>query len=165
MEANLDGDKLPDSWTGKNLTKDKMKCDTATKVIAHTGQCAFLFKGSPAENSKLLQIALIDGLIFNSGDVLNLSVYVKAPGASVSGKIKLRVMYANGETGKSTAKLETSVDYAEVIGTLELARSDVVRVKFEIDHRSSGGKVYLDDASLIWIPTGAALDRGLIPLP
>jgi subtilisin-like proprotein convertase family protein len=180
-DANNDPDLTP--WTVKNGTGDKIKCNkdkdgdgTADKIVSHTGECAFRFKGFPGDNSKLVQAADLTGVTLIPGDALNLSVWVDAPGTP-DGKIKLRVKYSDAtEKGKLNIDLAATSGYTELTGQLLLASSAVENIKLTIGSKAASGKVYVDDASLILaaggVPTGTPESTttpdstpSLLPLP
>jgi hypothetical protein len=84
-----------DPWTVKNGVGDKSKCNkdkdgdgVPDKFFSHTGECAFRFKGGAGENSKLTQIIDISGVMFSSGDTLDLLAYIDA-GSAATGKVKV----------------------------------------------------------------------------
>jgi hypothetical protein len=176
-DANNEPDLTP--WVVKNETGDKIKCNKdkdgdgiPDKIFSHTGDCAFRFKGFLGENGKLTQTVDLAGLTFVSGDTLDLSVWVDAPGTPTA-KIKLRVKYSDAtEKGKLNIDIATSTGYTELTGTLPLASSAVENIKFSVNHKTTSGKVYIDDVTLLLLtgvsptaePTGTATVT-LLPLP
>jgi hypothetical protein len=153
-------------WTIKNATGDKLKCNKdkdgngiPDKIVAHTGDCAFMFKGFAGENSKLSQTVDLTGLPFASGDTLQLNVFVKGSSAATTARIKLRVKYTDETpTGKLNVDILQTADYAPLSGSLDVESAAVGKIKFQIDHKGASGKVYIDDAAL-------TLNSGLLPLP
>src|SRR5690606_27806401 len=81
FEADANGDKIPDGWSGKKTDlpkKDKLKCNKNGKVFTNSGECAFMFKGNPdGSKSKLKQSITNTDAIVN-GSTLIFSAYVDA---------------------------------------------------------------------------------------
>ncbi len=145
MEADASGDKIPEEWTGKNLTKDSRKCNSETKTVANTGNCAFAFKGGSGEIAQLVQN--VDATALLNGDTLTLSAYVKATNAAASGSIRVKLTYANTTKGKISLPITTSSDYSQLSDDL-LLTDGVTKLKLQLKHNSTAGKVYIDDVSL-----------------
>jgi predicted extracellular nuclease len=162
MEADTDNDKQPDDWQIKNSTKDQRKCNKdkdgdgiPDKIFAHNGVCAFRFKGDVGETSKLFQTVDPTAFPFSAGDTLNLSVFVNAGNSAVKGKLKVRVKYTDAEKGKITENLAQTEGYEEMTGALTIASASISKIKVQISHSSSAGKLYIDDASLLWVTSSA----------
>jgi hypothetical protein len=157
-----------DPWALKNALGDKVKCNTETKVVAHSGLCAFQFKGGAGENTKIQQNLDLSALTLSVGDTLDLSAFVNAKKATASGKIKMTVKYNDTtEAQKVTLTIATTVGYSELVGeTLTLAGADVNKIKLMVKHSSPTGKVFVDDVSVGYVAAVAGLGRSsLIPLP
>ncbi|HEX2619870.1 MAG TPA: S8 family serine peptidase, partial [Phototrophicaceae bacterium] len=149
FENDVDLDKIPDDWTGKNLTGDKQKCNKPEKIIAFDGACVFHFKGGVGENSKLIQT--VDGTDLLFGDILTLGGYYTGS-AVVNAKLKVRVSYVDTsiETGKITVKLTSATgDWAALTGTLDLVLAgDASSIKVMLQNKSTAGKLRFDAMSL-----------------
>lgn len=161
MELNNDGDKLPDDWTVKKGSGERQKCDKPGKIFAHSGACAFRFKGGAKENSKLLQIPDVAGLYFRAGDQLALSVFINATNNAVKGKVKLIVKYVSGAQDKFKTEITVNQGYTELTGVVDITDPLVAKVKLLFDHKSAAGKVYIDDASVKLLRP----ESPLLPLP
>lgn len=161
METDVNGDKIPDGWQGKKLLKDKQKCNKPEKTIAYQGDCAFMFKGGAGENAKLIQKVAVDSQGFNIGDTLILSGYINAKKATVNGKIKFIVKYAEAERNKDTFTLAQTSGYEPFVLTLPVAAADATTIKVQIVHKSLNGKTFFDALSLKW----QAASSALVPLP
>jgi hypothetical protein len=186
---NLDAEDKPDvtPWVVKNGAGDKGKCNKdkdgdgiPDKIVANTGNCAFQFKGSPGENSKLTQ-AVEDNPLFaqlglGAGDVLNASIFVNTEIAT-PGKLQIKVKYVDptagaGANGKDKLNIDlaATVGYEQVTGSLTLA-DEVTKVGFSVKFSGQSGKMYVDDASLIRAAatsatrTGLGGRNGLVPVP
>lgn len=150
-------------WTLKNSTSDVVRCNTPTKEISYEGECAFRFKGGVGENSQVRQVADLTGESFEQNDTLTLSGYVATKNASVNGSLRLKITY-------SDATLPTKLNlsfvsnlsgvYQEITGDATLASGLVASIKTSARNRSTSGKVYLDEVTLVQ-NAGPAL----IPLP
>jgi hypothetical protein len=148
-------------WKLTSASQDKVKCNKAGKPPVTTmGKCAFVFKGSIGEQSKLSQsVSLNDATV---GDTLDFSLWVKATNSAASGKIKVRVKYGDSTpTGKIDLTITPNGDYTELTGNHEITSANVSKIKVQIDHTSAAGKVFVDDVSLIYSEAHA----GLLPLP
>ncbi|MBC8170955.1 MAG: choice-of-anchor D domain-containing protein [Anaerolineae bacterium] len=146
-------DQAPDlaPWVLKNGLKDKVKCAKEGKPpIAHTGECAFRFKGGIAENAKIQQTVEVANFAFSEANLLNLHVYLKTTGDQVAGKIKVVVAYTDTTLGKSkiSVALAPADDYAEIVGSVGLLSGDLAKLKIQVSHKSLAGKVLVDGISL-----------------
>jgi hypothetical protein len=139
-------------WEVKDATGDKVKCNKEGKVIAHTGNCAWQFKGGDGENSKIQQ-TITSGA--TPGGSITLSGFVNAKGA-VNSKIKIVVAYLNPSIPKSKISVDVSGETAGSyipLSTFQTALStDVVapfeKIKVQVKNSSTSGKVYYDELSL-----------------
>lgn len=154
-------------WFNKGLLKDKIKCDKDTdddgildKFFAYEGGCAFVFKGSVGEKSKIGQTFDAANLNPAVGNTLTLNLFVKGDGAAVSGKVKLRVKYSDGTpTGKITLNFLPTSDYIELTDDVMLDSANVQAIKLQVQHTSPSGKVSVDAVKLLYaVPA-------LLPLP
>ncbi|MBC8171802.1 MAG: FG-GAP repeat protein [Anaerolineae bacterium] len=150
FEIDTDTDKVPDGWSQKHPTKDKLKCNKPEKEVAHTGECAYMFKGGAGENSKLVQKPTLTGLTFMFGDTLDLSLFLNASNAATNGKIKVRVGYSDSTaTGKITEDLTQTGGYTEITGGYMIESGAVQKIKVQLEHKSAAGKLFIDDVTLI----------------
>ncbi|HEX2618603.1 MAG TPA: hypothetical protein VHL11_00615, partial [Phototrophicaceae bacterium] len=139
-----------DPWTIKNAVGDKIKCDTETKIVAHGGVCAFQFKGSIGESTKLQQTVDLTGLTFLAGDTLDLSAFLNANKPTTAGKIKVVVAYNDSTTpNKFKGSFGPTSGYEEQVGSVSVASSAVSKIKVMFINKSTAGKAYLDDVSLL----------------
>lgn len=164
-DMELATNNIPDGWTGKNLTKDKVKCNKENKVIAYSGLCALQFKGSAGEKSKFYQDIDLSGVVLTSGDTLNFVGYVHGKGKA-NGTIKLKATYTDSTaTTKGKVKLVPTSGYEVVNASLSLAGGNDVldKIRVQLINKSVSGKIRLDALSLT--KGEAAFGSGLVPLP
>jgi subtilisin family serine protease len=150
-----DGTGAPDllPWTVVNGTGEKIKCNKPDKIIANTGECAFRFKGSVDENSKLRQTVDLTGVVLTADDALTLSAAVKSSSTGTV-KIKLRVKYTDGTAkGKRNLDIVPTDDYMVLNDTLELDSPAIASIRVSIDSKATAGKVWVDDVSLLYAPS------------
>lgn len=146
--ANGDFESGTAPWKVKNKTGDKVLCDTATRSVAYAGSCAFKFKGGAGENALLTQITDLTGVTFGPSDAIRLQAMVSG-GAAAKGKLKLRVLYGNGEDTVIKLALPTTGAYALTESAWVLLDSEsVAAITVAIQHRSTKGKVWVDDVAL-----------------
>lgn len=151
MEGGSSVDNLPNGWTGKGLTGDKIRCNTAEKTFAFVDNCAFRFKGSVGENSSLRQTISLIGRSFTSGDTLQVSGFLNASNTSVAGKVMLKVTYSDGTKGKAEAIFAPTSGYQPFEAALDLA-GGISKIQVQVQHKSTAGKVLLDGMNLMVNP-------------
>ena len=157
FEINTDGDKIPDGWNGKktDLSKaDKLKCNKDGKVFAHSGNCAFMFKGNADGTKSKLQQTLANPAAIVDGSSLTLSAYVDPKSAAPASKIAMaKVKLSDG----SKIKVQLAIPANPASGYSLLTESAPVTIpngvtitKALVDFRYGGtsGKFFVDDASL-----------------
>jgi hypothetical protein len=172
--ADNSNDLLP--WAVADNFKDKIRCNKPTKpAIAFRDACAYSFKSTSGENSKLTQLVSNPDVSYSTGDTLVLSLFGAAsdPGAQVL--IKLRVKYSDGtEKGKLNFQFGQTNGYWFVKDDFVLDSSSVDGIKVKIQNKSQAGKVLVDDVSLKYSPTGLRAfavedlpdaSEELVPLP
>jgi hypothetical protein len=190
FETDTDGDKIPDNWPGTTLTGDKQKCNkdtdgdgTPDKIVAHTGNCAFAFKGSVGENSVIEQ-TVVDVSAVTVADSFQISMWVSGKNADKGAVYKLKFNYANG--AKDSLKLSSGVgtfDFTNYTSGILQLPDAVTSVSATIKYKGAAGKVTVDDVSLSLTELGVpvpewvwdlvkqgnvyapATSGGLIPLP
>jgi hypothetical protein len=170
FEVDTDSNTEPDSWAIKNGSKDRMKCNkdkdgdgVADKIVAHEGMCAFMFRSGEGENALIKQSVDPAAWSFAAGDTLALGAYVKAK-EGVSAVLKLNVKYVDTTLPKS--KIKAAIAASEsYMPMLELVGINGVpaAIKVRVHHFSVTGKLWVDAASLLWVPADSAF--GIIPLP
>ncbi|HEX2621055.1 MAG TPA: CHRD domain-containing protein [Phototrophicaceae bacterium] len=137
-------------WTLKGAAGDKVKCNTEDKVVAYDGVCAFKFKGSTNENTKLVQILDLSSATFGVSDSMDISAYVSAKKPTTAGKLKLVILYTDADASKSVAAFfPTNGPYNIVVADrLYLASASVSKIKVLLLHASPNSKVFVDLVSL-----------------
>jgi hypothetical protein len=145
MELDLDGDKQPDGWKVKQVSGDKLKCNQPDKLIAHAGNCAYLFKGFIGENTKLEQT--LDEVNFALNDTLTLALFYNTKN---SGEVKFTLKSAAGQViVKEKLVLNATTDYEMGSKRITVQTSDISKIKIQIRYKGSAGKLLIDDVSLL----------------
>lgn len=166
----------PDSadWTGKNLVKDKVKCNKIKpngqpKLFAHDGVCAMIFKGSVGENSSLSQQP--DATVLAASNLLTLSAWVQGKNAG-KGSIMAKIDYTSptaGENfdGKDKIKLKLQPGtYLYQLYNGSLTLDDAVdTVTVMIKYKGTAGSIYVDDVQLRVGAARSAAPEGVLGLP
>lgn len=161
FEENKDNKpKVPDYWKGKNLTGDKHVCNQPSKgkVVAHTGKCAFKFKGGRKEKSQL-QYDLPDSMIseFRSGDLFELSLWVQRRKLKEGAKIQVKFLYVNSslgkkKDGKDVVKIKIPKGkgvYRQYTAPVFVLDGIVKSVRVKIAYKGKSGSMFVDDVSLL----------------
>ncbi|MBC8099807.1 MAG: S8 family serine peptidase [Armatimonadetes bacterium] len=163
--------KMPDGWSGKNLTSDRMVCNkTGKPPVAYSGLCALRFKGSVGENSSMYQKPDATALV--AGDTLNLSVFVNTTVPAAGKVATVKVKYVDltaGANNDGKDKLEVSLsaattEYTEFTGVLTVDGT-VAKLKISVGFSGESGKLYIDDVIVMHMPGARLMGRGLLPMP
>lgn len=141
-----------DSWDVVNKTQDKVVCNTATKTFSRSGACAFRFKGSAGENSRLKQeVSFLRrvppvGYRAPPAYAVYLGAYIKAP-ASVRGTMKLKLTLDDSSKVKAKVALSGNGKYKWIQTPYITYPSDrgIIAILIGLVHRSESGKIYFDD--------------------
>jgi hypothetical protein len=159
---NASGSPEMTPWKTRGSYGDAIWCNKPNKLLAHTGDCAFVFKGKNQEYSKLYQDVDLSNATFSAGDNLTLSLYISATNPAADVRIKLRVIYHDGTPPSEAFNLVTQTQgYTQVANSLTLASGNIKRIRLVVLNRSKKGKVYLDDLNLLKDTSRYAL----LPLP
>lgn len=146
----LDGN-LPTGWKAKGMVKDKAKCNKPEKgkFFSYTGNCTFMFKGEPGENSKLVQTIDLAIRPIGQGDTLTLSVYAQ-PKKMAAGKLTIMVKFAYPDGSKDKFSLTPDGDsYSyKPFSILRPLTRTVSAMKVMAKFKGTSGKVFVDDLSL-----------------
>jgi hypothetical protein len=162
FEIDSDGDKLPDGWTAKKTDAnkaDKLKCDKADKIVAHSAPCAFAFSGNPDGSPSALSQQVSDFSALTHGATLTLSAWIDPKSASVGTKFaQVKISYGDGSNTKLKLSLPEGDGYLQQTdsATLDLTGRMVQSVKVDLKYDQSDGKFYVDDVTLT-VEAGAAL--------
>lgn len=155
----------PAGWTGKNLSKDKLKCNKPDKVVAHTGECAYQFKGGSDEKASLAQE--VDATTYGAGDQVKLTAWGRGKGIVSQTKIVINVRYQDQSRTKAKVAFPVGdlVEYTLFSSSvIELiAPADSIKVK--INHKNLTGKLILDDIELTITQGGTRSSPLPLPLP
>ncbi|HEX2622116.1 MAG TPA: FG-GAP repeat protein [Phototrophicaceae bacterium] len=178
FEINTNGDKLPDGWKGKHTSSvksDKQICNKPQKTVAHTGNCAFMFRGNTSGTTSKLEQTLTATSTLTEGSTVTFSAYIDPrsaePGSifgqtvislSNDSKIKLKLMIPatpaaldlpdpvvfNSKIAPTVAAI---VDYQQIEDseTLTLNGAAITKVKTSFRYGETNGKFYIDDSSLL----------------
>ncbi|MBC8100393.1 MAG: FG-GAP repeat protein [Armatimonadetes bacterium] len=158
FEADLDADKIPDDWEGIGssvIAADKQKCNKAEKPVAHTGSCAFQFKGNADGSKSTLTQTIGDTSLITNGTLLTFSVYLDprsaAPGITF-GKAQLK--FSDGSKQKFALRIPDAAraveDYRLVSDTQPVSipiGSSITTAKVKFTYNQVSGKFLIDDAS------------------
>ncbi|HEX2623429.1 MAG TPA: hypothetical protein VHL11_24880 [Phototrophicaceae bacterium] len=154
-------------WTVKHGAGEKIKCKPG---VPNSGECAFRFKGGTLEHSKLIQVADLSAITPTVGDNLDLSLFMV--GANATGKVKLKVKYNDSTpTGRQKVPVAGMSVYTELTAHYALESADVKSIMVQITSKSTSGKTFVDDVSLIYTTAANSAafsddgNAGLIPLP
>lgn len=147
--ASNASEKIPLNWTQKFAFRDKRKC--AKYELVYTGECAYMFKGSVNENSKLMQMVNLSAVTVTTGNSLNLSGFYLAKG-NVSGRVKVRVKYVNTTLQKGKITLNITAEspaYSVFVGLQPLVLAgEPQTIKVQLQNKGTSGKLIFDRLGL-----------------
>jgi CSLREA domain-containing protein len=172
FEVNSKSAKVPDFWKGSKLTKDKHVCN-GDKMVAHSGSCAFQFKGVPGENSKLTQkLEAVEFANFAAGNVFQLTVWVDKKGLKSGAQVTAIFKYVNpnlGNNGKDKVKVSIEKGtgaYAQLTAAPFTLKGTLSGLSVKVSYKGDSGRMYVDDVSLIRTASfGFGSEDVLLPLP
>jgi hypothetical protein len=134
---------------------DKVLCGSGRR--ANGSRCAYLFIGGSGENSIIRQVitpANRPGWTFASGQVYDMSLSMSSnkPAANLS----MSALVTYGDSSTQSTKLgpiSGLVPAHQRFNTaFTLNRADVVSIRVVVRHRSTAGRVWVDDVRLVHVP-------------
>lgn len=135
-------------WKPTNLTEDKIRCDKPAQNLffAHEGECAFRFKGSQTENSKIVlnitEGELVEAL--NIGDKFSLAAYVDArQKANLRGTLRLQYTDKTRDKTAIVVKRLTS-GYELFVAAPQTVAKPVETVVIVLNSTAKKGATYID---------------------
>lgn len=156
-------------WTLTNKSSDKLDCSSVT-ITAFSGDCAFRFKGSATEASKLSQaikgadLDAINAFADDANVELQMAYQVNSLSTFTHLKAKTVVTIVGSDTKiKSIANFSGTTMIGEftswqaVNGTIAIIPQDSVisKVKVIISNKSSKGQAYIDDVEVLFASQAA----------
>ncbi len=158
------------AWVVKSVPS--IRADDAVKtgangVINSAGWAQF--KGGAGENSTITQTRTFTGRFFNVGDIYRFGGDVLAPSVKNSVILKLNVKYSDGtRTQAKITQTGAFSTWTTATAPITIARTDVTSVVMVVNNKSSGGKTYVDNLTLVFESYGGGGGGGqgdALPLP
>jgi hypothetical protein len=143
----LDGDGDLEPWIHAGNPGEKVKCNKNNKVFAHSGNCAFRFKGNPLKSGTVSQDVDLTGYTVGLGDTLTFSLWIDGK-ATADGNGKAKVRYDTGGKGKAKVNFNPTSGYVQVIDGLAV-EADITTIKIVLKHAGAAGRFLVDDVSLL----------------
>lgn len=164
----------PDPWKVVGGSSEKVKCNDVVPrfAIAHTGLCAFMFRSSLTENSRLNQVLTSDGQLagvpFVVGDELILSGWFSTP-KSADMRMQLRVYFSDNTFVSQNVVIKGQSAYRKItLPTITLTRTDITKIRVQIRNvtKTPNRRMWVDDVSLKLRQGDVAVRGGTVtPLP
>jgi hypothetical protein len=152
FELHTINNKIPDGWTVKYATTDKVLCKLGKP---YAGLCAFAFSGGVGEKTQLSQMVDLSAVTVGAGDTLTLSAFLKGNNTTAKTQLYLIVTYSGNPTpvrykiivGRNATYTLVSLPVMDITATVE-------KIKVMFKHKSAVGKVLIDDVSLMHASAG-----------
>jgi hypothetical protein len=163
FEGGINSEGVPSNWEVSNGKGEKAKCNKPDKLFAYEGQCAFMFKKSADEDSRLKQNLDVSGLV--PTDTLVMSFY--ATGNNVQAEMAralLKIKYLDDSKKKIRVYVPPgTTPYTKYV---EMYTLDNVPAKMKLRVRFNGtsGKYFVDNVSVVSVPVGSAAQFSNSPL-
>lgn len=150
-------------WTITNKSSDRSDCNET--LAAFSGKCAFRFKGSATEASRLVQIVknsdldTLNAFVDDANVSIQMAYYINSLSTFTNLKAKTVVTLAGSdEKIKSVANFSGSTmigeftNWQSVDGTVAIVPQDsvVTKVKVVFANKSSKGKALIDDVAVLF---------------
>lgn len=168
FNSDANSDHVPDTWLINQRTDDDTVCNSAGKRVSFAGDCAFQFQGGSDEHALLEQSVDLSGMVFNSGDRLILSTYMKAKDPAADMRFMIKVKYGDANTRSKVVRAVGTVGGYTLITVPELIlrSGNVTEIVVRFKHKSLAGEVCVDGAMLMLYRTGSrGGDSAPLPVP
>lgn len=166
FEDDLNGVSTLAPWRIRNRSQDRIICRPAN---AHSGECAFRFRGGTGENSRLIQRQNVEAYQLGAGDTLTLSLWVNAVNARRGGTVILTLIYTDGTMERVRLQLpRRSAGYVQLSQEIALQKPLAgVRLFVQYINPNGAGRIWIDDVSLTYTVDSHTISPApdLIPMP
>jgi glucose/arabinose dehydrogenase len=163
FEGGVSAEGVPSNWEVSKGKGEKVKCNDPEKLVAYQGQCAFMFKKSAAEDSRLKQV--LNAGSINVTDTLVTSFY--AAGKNIQADVAramLKIKYADNSKDKIRLYVASGTTvYTKYTKNLVVAKVPT-KVKLYVRFNGTTGKYYVDNLSVVALPFGSAAEFSVNPL-
>jgi hypothetical protein len=147
-------------WTVTNPTADKVKCDAAAPAkFAHSGICGLQLTSTAGVTTKVRQpLTIIEGA---AGDTVTLGIWAK--GRSLSAVVQVKAVLGTSAGRQILKRKLAPGTYAFGLQSASaMLTGTLLSGNVQINVKSGGGKVFVDDVSLQVYGNAA---RSVLPLP
>lgn len=175
FDVDADRNRQPDGWAGTNLTGDKLFCDNTATKFASSAPCAFQFKGSKFENSRLIKRvdpAVVAGLGAGSSFVMNAKV-IRNKVVADTATLSVIIRYTNGTKESLVIEVPGGDSFKDKAGNFIYELYESVpftltavpkRITVNLNYRGPKGSwLRLDDVQVVFL--GAGLGGIALPAP
>lgn len=141
---------VPNKWTRKFVTADKVRCNTTQTNFAYAGHCAYRFVGSPKEKSIIQQDVKLTNFTFEALDTLEFTAMVDVrPALTAGSRIRIIVNY-KGATPNTVVKLplQHTSGYQMLSANVVLTSDQIQFIRVIVEHKAKSGSSYVDKLSL-----------------
>ncbi|GEM_PF-1979451 len=157
FEGGLTQGKKPSFWA-LIIKQDIRRCSQEISIsgvgnvdVAHSGRCAFEFKGTQTTDS-IRQMVVLGSL--SAGSTVEFDGFSAASAATVGGGlVKAMLIYGNGTKTPVTVTLPSgSADYAPFGFTVDaLDTAGLSKINLRLTYKGATGKLWVDSMSLVVI--------------
>lgn len=147
---------LPTNWTGKDLTQDRVRCNTPTKTFAYSGNCALRFRGGPGENSRFIQNYNARLTEIRRWDELSIVAAIRTNNAAAGGRLMLKGRYVNPSLGNNGAFKAVIVippgssPYRQIFSAPIVVQGEISNLRAMLNYRGTRGTVLVDQVQVLW---------------
>lgn len=149
------GNQMPAGWNVNNATQDRRRCNNANNTFTPFGNCAFVFRGGPGEQTVLVQRSKISAL-----GTLEFGGYFQVRQNQPNAILRVVVNYTDGTpASREVVRLYRSAEMTWVSGAVQVVSPNVRNVVMAVVHRSGQGRVVADELTLLFysgMPSAAA---------
>lgn len=162
FEIDANNNKLPDGWKGKNTDlkyRDGLVCNKPGKPVAHSGNCAFMFRGNVLGGVSRLWQPIANPQALAHGTRITISAMVDLRSANPAGIFgQVKYTYRDNTTLKPLTQVTSTAHrtinrgkYVTLTGTGIINLPEGVTIesaKVTFGYKGRSGKFYIDTASV-----------------
>ncbi len=163
FEGGMDAEGVPTHWTVKNGKGEKVKCNKPEKLFAYEGQCAFMFKKSPTENSRLVQKLDVSSLTTSESLVVSFNAQGKNV-QSGAARTLVKIRYEDGSKDKLKLVVDKGTTAYTKYAQTTILGGKPTKIKLVVRFNGTKGKYFVDNVSVVAVPVGLNAGFSVNPL-